>query len=182
MTTAPRLLLLDEPFSNQDAEHREFLRGLVAFLRRDSGIACLMVLHEPADILSMGERVVLLREGRILQHGRPADLYHRPMDAAAARLLGPANLLTSTDMRKIAEVSSSWEGDWLLRPDGIRLTGEGEGTVGTVEEVRFLGGFEELRVRVSGVLLSVNVVRSGLLAGDLVHLRIDADACRPLPG
>lgn len=182
LTTAPRLLLLDEPFSNQDAEHREFLRGLVAFLRRDSGIACLMVLHEPADILSMGERVVLLREGRILQHGRPGDLYHRPMDAAAARLLGPANLLTSTDMRKIAEVSSSWEGDWLLRPDGIRLTGEGEGTVGTVEEVRFLGGFEELRVRVSGVLLSVNAVRSGLQAGDLVHLRIDADACRPLPG
>jgi iron(III) transport system ATP-binding protein len=181
LSCAPLLLLLDEPFSNQDAEQRDFLRGLLDFLRSDSGIASLTVLHEPADILSMGDRIVLMREGRIIQQGGPKDVYHRPVDAAAAQLSGPVNTLDERAFRLLSGASEKTDGKWMLRPDGLRLASPGEGVAGTVESVRFFGGHEELRVRVSGVRLLVNVLRSGLSTGDPVHLRMVPGAAWRLP-
>jgi iron(III) transport system ATP-binding protein len=172
LACAPRMLLLDEPFSNQDAEQREFLRGLLSFLRHDSGIACMTVLHEPADILSMGDRIVLLREGHILQQGAPMDLYRRPVDAYAAQMLGAANILKTGEVRLLVDGIGSEEGRWMLRPDAMGLAASGEGVTGIVESVRFLGGYEELKVRVSDFHLLVNAVRSGYGPGDTVYLRV----------
>ena len=171
LACAPRLLLLDEPFSNQDAENRDFLRNLLSFLRHDSGIACMTVLHEPADILSMGDRIVLLREGMILQQGAPSDLYRRPVDALAAQMLGAANILTKGEVGLLVDGIGREDGRWMLRPDAIALAEAGEGVAGIVESVRFLGGYEELRVRVSDLRLLVNSVRSGLVPGDAVRLK-----------
>lgn len=181
LTRAPRLLLLDEPFSNQDDEQRGVMRELLAFLRSDSGIACMTVLHEPADMLSLGDRIVLLRDGRILQQGSPSDLYHRPVDSFAARLLGPANMLDAETFGVISGVGLSEEGRWMLRPDGLRLSTTGEGPEGTVESVRFLGGYEQLMVHVCGHRLLVNAVRSGLAPGSAVHVSVEPGAAWRLP-
>jgi len=89
----PRLLLLDEPFSNLDemvkAEIREEIYGLL----RTLGIATISVVHDSRDALRCGDQIALLHRGRLLQVASPQDLYLRPASCYAARFLGPANLV-----------------------------------------------------------------------------------------
>ena len=89
----PEFLLLDEPLSNLDAasrlEVREAIRGLV----RATGVTVLCVLHDQKDAYAMADRLAVMRAGRIVQAGRPIDLYRRPADSWIATFLGAANLV-----------------------------------------------------------------------------------------
>jgi ABC-type sulfate/molybdate transport systems ATPase subunit len=88
LLTGPRLLLLDEPFSNLDMAHRERMRSMIKEVCTTMQITCLMILHEAADILSWAERVLVLQQGRIVQDSSPVDLYRHPVNEEAAGLLG----------------------------------------------------------------------------------------------
>ncbi len=88
--TGPRLLLLDEPFSALDAGSRAaLLPELIAHLRAE-GAAAVMVTHEPADAMTFGDRLAIVRDGRLVQVGPPDAVVAFPDDAATARLLGCA--------------------------------------------------------------------------------------------
>ena len=91
----PRLLLMDEPLTNLDAKLRETLRVELVELRRELKAAMVFVTHDQAEALSMADRIVVLSKGRILQTGRPREIYERPASPIVARQLGqPAiNLL-----------------------------------------------------------------------------------------
>ena len=91
----PRVFLMDEPLTNLDAKLREALRLELVCLRRELKTPMLFVTHDQVEALSMGDRVVVLSEGRILQTGTPEDIYRRPASPVVARQIGqPAiNLL-----------------------------------------------------------------------------------------
>jgi iron(III) transport system ATP-binding protein len=92
----PDVLLLDEPLSALDALLRVSLRTELLRLHRDLGYTAIHITHDQEEALEMGDRVVLMREGRIEQIGPPADVYARPVSPYAANFLGVRNKLIVT--------------------------------------------------------------------------------------
>ena len=91
--------LLDEPLSNLDAQLRQELRREIRSLQQRLGITMIYVTHDQTEAMSMADRVILMRAGRIEQNGAPAELYERPASLFAARFIGgsPMNLLELDD-------------------------------------------------------------------------------------
>ncbi|MBH04912.1 MAG: iron ABC transporter ATP-binding protein [Phycisphaeraceae bacterium] len=93
MAVAPRLLLLDEPFNNLDAETRQSTRNEVRVLLRRNRMSSLMVTHDQEEALSFADRIGVMRDGRVEQVGTPQELYEHPRTSFVAKFLGHTNLL-----------------------------------------------------------------------------------------
>ena len=92
----PRALLLDEPLSALDAATRSTMRDEIRRIQREQGIATLLITHDQDEALSLADRIVVLRDGALLQAAPPAALYDHPADAFVAQFVGRANLLDAT--------------------------------------------------------------------------------------
>ncbi len=91
----PRLLLLDEPLSSLDAQLRDRARGQLRRLQRERGVTTVVVTHDQAEALTLGDRVAVLDGGRLRQVAPPDEVYERPADTVVARFVGrpPMTLL-----------------------------------------------------------------------------------------
>ncbi|HEX5630309.1 MAG TPA: ABC transporter ATP-binding protein [Acidimicrobiia bacterium] len=120
------LWLLDEPTAHLDGVTRQVVEEVVAAGLRERGAAAIYATHDPGEALGIADRVVLLRAGRVVQQGSPAEVYERPVDEWAARLTGPASVLVRRDKRV------------MVRPEWVRI---GAGEPGIVASVRTRGPF-----------------------------------------
>jgi iron(III) transport system ATP-binding protein len=96
LATDPEVVLLDEPFAALDAGLRESLREDVAGILRAAGASALLVTHDQQEALSLADRVVVLRDGRVEQDGTPEEVYDHPTSRWAAEFLGAADVLPGT--------------------------------------------------------------------------------------
>jgi iron(III) transport system ATP-binding protein len=127
----PRLMLLDEPFSALDTGLRVSTRKAVAKLLGDAGITTILVTHDQSEALSFADQVAVMRAGRLVQAGRPIDLYTRPADEATASFLGesivlPANVTdgwADCALGRVAVNDSGRSGvaNIMLRPEQLQL-------------------------------------------------------------
>jgi iron(III) transport system ATP-binding protein len=92
----PKLLLLDEPLSNLDARLREEMRAEIRELTRALGVTSIHVTHDQVEGMALADRMAVMRAGRILEVGRPEQLYRRPGTRVAAEFLGRTNWLEAT--------------------------------------------------------------------------------------
>jgi ABC-type Fe3+/spermidine/putrescine transport system ATPase subunit len=155
----PRVLLLDEPLSNLDPALRERTRGEIRELIRRVGITTVLVTHEQEEAFDLGDRVAVLRNGRLEQVGSPEDLYASPAATFVAEFVGRSSRIGVTVLgRSDRGVRVSIEGvEWditdagsdlpagpalmIVRPEALRLLSPGPGAiVGRVTERRFTGG------------------------------------------
>jgi iron(III) transport system ATP-binding protein len=90
----PRLLLLDEPLSNLDAQLRDEMRGELKRLQHKIGITTVYVTHDQSEALALSDRIAVIDRGRISQIGSPEDIYFRPVNPFVARFVGATNLLS----------------------------------------------------------------------------------------
>jgi iron(III) transport system ATP-binding protein len=90
----PRLVLMDEPFSNLDVELRERLGSDIRRLLKDQGIAALFVTHDQHEAFLIGDRIGVMREGRLLQWDSAFALYHQPGDRFVADFIGQGRLIS----------------------------------------------------------------------------------------
>ncbi|MGI8949023.1 MAG: ABC transporter ATP-binding protein [Ornithinimicrobium sp.] len=118
----PPLILLDEPFSALDAALRTELRADVRRALSADGATVLLVTHDQGEALSMADRVAVMREGAIRQHGTPAEVYRRPADPWVATFVGEAMLLPVTGPAGILRRDSTL-GALGLRPAAAHLDG-----------------------------------------------------------
>jgi iron(III) transport system ATP-binding protein len=143
----PAVLLLDEAFASLDARLREKVRDDTLHVLQEAGIATLLVTHDSEEAMFMGDRIALMREGRILQVGVPEALYLAPADRYVAGFLGEVNSLPARIAAGQAETAlgalpapgfaEGAEVDVLVRPEGLKLGAEGP--VVEVEAFRLLG-------------------------------------------
>ena len=143
----PAVLLLDEAFASLDARLREQVRDDTLHVLQEAGIATLLVTHDSEEAMFMGDRIALMREGRILQVGTPEALYLAPSDRYVAGFLGEVNRLPArisagqaeTALGSLAAPSfpDGAEVEVLIRPEGLRLGQEGQ--MVEVEAFRLLG-------------------------------------------
>ena len=127
----PRVMLLDEPFSGLDARLRNQIRDDTLHVLKESGAATLMVTHDPEEAMFMADRVALMRDGRLVQQGRPTDLYVAPVDAFVAGFFGDINHMegvirdgrVTTPFGEVAapEFGEGTAVQVLIRPEALRL-------------------------------------------------------------
>src|SRR5690606_28246254 len=126
----PRLVLLDEPFSNLDALLRQTTRQEIRSVLKAAGMTALLVTHDQEEALSFADRVAVMRGGRIEQVGTPEEVYYQPRTLFVAQFLGRTNLLLSqaagrqaqTPLGKLA-INREADGNVLLslRPEHVAL-------------------------------------------------------------
>ncbi|HEX7039750.1 MAG TPA: ABC transporter ATP-binding protein [Trueperaceae bacterium] len=126
----PHILLLDEPFSNLDASLRGSTRDEVRAILVRSGITAVMVTHDQEEALSFGDRVAVMRDGKVQQVGTPEEVYFHPSTAFVASFLGRTNLLRGLAEGRTARtpigpvpLAGAAEGRVIisLRPDHLEL-------------------------------------------------------------
>lgn len=96
IASAPRTLLLDEPFAALDPPRRAAMRRMTRALQRDRGITVLHVTHDVNEAALLADTLAVLDAGRILQHGAATDLFAHPATGRVAELLGAENVLAAT--------------------------------------------------------------------------------------
>ncbi|HVE74819.1 MAG TPA: ABC transporter ATP-binding protein [Mycobacteriales bacterium] len=96
LAPAPSVVLLDEPFGGLDAALRLAIRSQVRTMLTATGATALMVTHDQEEALSVADRVAVMRQGRVVQEGTPAEVYGRPVDLGVATFVGEANVVAGT--------------------------------------------------------------------------------------
>jgi sulfate transport system ATP-binding protein len=156
----PEVLLMDEPFGALDAKIREELRRTIRQIQRELQITTILVTHDQEEAFALADRIGVMNQGRLLECGRPDDLYTRPATRFVSTFLGAANLLlgyrTSRGVRFDARgAERPQEVVAVLRPEEVELAAD-ESQVrsnfvgyGVVEEMLFGGAVERLRVRMA---------------------------------
>ncbi|WP_344814797.1 ABC transporter ATP-binding protein, partial [Microlunatus aurantiacus] len=99
----PQVVLLDEPFSSLDAGLRTATRSAVAAALAERDATSILVTHDQAEALSFADQVAVLRDGRLVQIGAPADVYTAPADPDLARFLGEAVVLPAEATGTVAQ-------------------------------------------------------------------------------
>ena len=173
----PQVLLLDEPLSALDAKIRVELRNEIRAIQRKLGITTVYVTHDQEEALSLSDRVVVMKDGRIEQIGAPFKIYNFPQTPFVASFVGTLNLL-SAQVTNPAEGLLTIEGQTIrtasplashmarrtvslaLRPEILSMQPHGEGDnhlQGKVENVAFLGSIVRIQVRLGKSLLSFDM-------------------------
>ena len=159
----PRLLLLDESLSALDYKLRKQMQNELKALQRKLGITFVFVTHDQEEALTMSDRIVVMRDGRIEQEGTPREIYEEPKNLFVASFIGEINIFSATVIERLDErrVRASVEGrecnidvnfavekgqnlNVLLRPEDLRVEeindgSEAEGLVGYVRERNYKG-------------------------------------------
>ena len=165
----PEVLLLDEPFGALDAKIREELRRTIRQVQRELGITTVLVTHDQEEAFALADRIGVMNLGRLLEIGKPQELYARPATRFVATFLGAANLILARQTRdgirfgKTA-VNASAAGPLqgarehevvaVVRPEEVEIApiredlASGYLTRGAVEEIVFTGALERMRIRI----------------------------------
>lgn len=142
LAPAPRLLLLDEPFSNLDAGTREYLATELRGVLKATGTTALLVTHDQAEAFAMSDSVGLMAGGRIRQWGRAEVLYAAPADRDVADFIGRGSVLPA------ATLNLAGTGDVLIRPEQIAIEPDGP-IAALVLSSRFVGPGHVCRLRLA---------------------------------
>jgi spermidine/putrescine transport system ATP-binding protein len=185
LVNRPRVLLLDEPLGALDLKLRKEMQLELKHLQSDLGITFVYVTHDQEEALTMSDRIVLMRSGRIAQIGTPRDLYDRPASRYVADFIGDTNLLPGTVAESAGTVATLRVGDlalrgltdaplpvgqtaWLtVRPEAIRLVVGGGTPAGhnavaaTVADAVYAGSALRVHVTLAGGQRLVANVPSG---------------------
>jgi iron(III) transport system ATP-binding protein len=160
LAPAPRVVLLDEPWSNVDPQLRAELRTEICAVLRPLRVTTILVTHDREDAFSVADRIALMRDGAIVQVGTPEELYFTPVDRWAAEFLGAGNVLTGDAQEGVAHTplglvptnGAAGTVDLLVRPELVALAPHPEGE-GEVVGREFRGHDVFYRVRVNGLEL-----------------------------
>jgi iron(III) transport system ATP-binding protein len=157
----PGVLLMDEPFSNLDRRMRDAIRDETVAILRETGATTIVVTHDPEEAMRIADRIVLMRQGRIVQEGPAETLYREPVDIFAARFFCDFNevegvcrngrVSTPVGAFPAPHVPEGEAAVVCIRPQGVRLTPPGFCLPGRVETRRFLGEVDLVHVAVQGL-------------------------------
>ena len=195
----PDILLLDEPLSALDAKIRQELRGELASLLRQFKITAVYVTHDQEEAMALGDQVVVMDQGRIMQAGSPFEIYNAPSNDFVAKFIGIANLYdahvapgangsldVNLEFATIPISTEHFRRRWphlgtgpvqmLCRPQHVTIVDESQSHASVrVRECLFLGD----RIRVTGETANSKTLRfeahndSAVKPGDVVPVRLD---------
>lgn len=170
----PPFLLLDEPLGALDRNLREQMQIEMKSLHKEFGITTVCVTHDQEEALTLSDRIVVMRAGRIEQIGTPEALYDRPSSCFVAKFLGEANILEDGMLPTRADKAPQTGTHAMIRPERIGIlpktaeraqTDQRQYVTGAVHDMIFAGPLRKYHVRVGNTVL---VVREHVAAGQPV--------------
>jgi len=205
----PQVLLFDEPLSNLDARLRLEMRSELRRIQRQIGLSSIYVTHDQAEALAVSDWIVVMKDGRIIERGRPLDIYRYPKRVFTAQFLGTTNLIAGT-VESVDEVAGRLKvvtalgpiigadptrkitaGDKVrvsIRPEDLYETTGGDASQrvnvfeGTLTFAIFAGAAVEAEVRCGDMSFACLLDReANLTPGRPATLRARAHACLVLP-
>ena len=187
----PRLIMLDEPFSNLDPALREGVRREVRRVLRAAKATAIIVTHDQEEALSLTDEVAVMMDGRILQQAPPAELYRRPVSRRVAEFIGDINVIDGRaigravvcDLGTISVLDDLYgPADVLIRPEALQLTEDPGGQAVQVSR-SFFGHDQMINIRFdSGLRLSSRVGPTFTFRRD-TRVRVQlSGTCWPFPG
>jgi len=184
LAPCPSVILLDEPFSNLDAELRDSLREETKAILQASGSTVVLVTHDQEEALSLSDRVGVMNEGKLEQVGTPYDIYHQPETRFVANFVGNADFFPALIQDGLvvsgigtfpadAHYNGTKNVDLMVRPDDVHLIPSEDGE-GTIVAVKFLGGDAIYQVKLpEHIILHSQRVSANLLSiGTKVDVKI----------
>ena len=162
LITKPKVLLLDEPLSNLDAKLRVKMREEIREIQKKYEITMVFVTHDQEEAMVLGDQIAIIDEGRLVQIGKPEDVYLHPQNAFARDFLGISNQFTSTNGEKIC-----------CRPEELEFSSEGI-VKGIVRQEEFLGFYRQYYIETEN---HENIIvrterETKVEAGNMVSLRL----------
>lgn len=190
----PAVMLMDEPFSGLDVQLRERMQEETLQLLRETRATCLIVTHAPSEAVRLGDRIAVMRAGRLVQVGKAEELYRNPADLFVARLFSEINEIPLTVQGGAIRtpigtfvVPDLGDGDTAIlciRRRAIRLQGAGQGLPGRLLHVKFLGDLAVLEIAAEGFDRTLlTLVREGEepARGSEVGLSVDPESVLVFP-
>lgn len=187
LAVKPGVLLLDEPLTALDAALRDELRGEIDSLLRSLKITTIYVTHDQAEAMVLGDRVIVMEKGGVVQSGAPREIYFKPANAFVASFIGSMNCIDG-EIRDGAFVCAAGRlrlprpdaqpAVVRFRPECARIGPPGEGLQLEVERVHFLGATQRVYLRHSDsplALVADSGNRLSLTPGAHVGLTVDPD-------
>ena len=187
----PAVVLMDEPFSGLDVQLRDAMQEEVRALLKETRATTMIVTHHPEEAMRLGDRIAVMRRGRIVQAGTAEELYRAPADVFVGRLFSEINEIVlpvakgvvSTPFGDVpaAGIADGSKAILCIRRRAIRLAVAGEGLIGRVLAAKFQGDLAVLEIGIQrldkplrmlvrqanqpqiGAEVSVTVDRDGLL-------------------
>jgi ABC-type sugar transport system ATPase subunit len=153
LITSPKLLLLDEPFSNLDMIHKNILKSIIYDLGEELEISCMLISHDAHDILSWADEVLIMKDGEIIQRGTPRQVYNEPVDEYTAALFGKYNHINGK----------------FIRPEQLKIVEKGT-LKGKVDKVLFFGSHYELEIKLPAQTVTIRTQENQSKKGDTVYL------------
>ena len=172
----PKLLVLDEPFSNLDPINKNTLKVVLEDITERLQITCLLASHDPYDTLSWADEIIVMKEGRTIQTGTPEQIYHYPLNQYVAGMFGKYNLLT--------QEQAAWFGieangkEVLIRPENF-IINEKEGKKGIIQKITFQGSFYEVEMLLADLRIVIHLMKNEWEAGKDVFVKA-VEKCTPL--
>jgi iron(III) transport system ATP-binding protein len=205
LAPAPRVLLMDEPFSGLDDRLRDGIREETLAVLAAESTAVLIVTHDPAEAMRVADRIVLMRSGRVVQEGAPYNIYNAPADLEAALFFTELNIIPGEVRQGQIEtafgpflqpgLAEGTRVEVAIRPQHLKLDFDRKGgplptredgvpARGQVERARFVGreSLIELRMDHDGSLLSATV--PGVFMppkGTVLWMSLRRDRCLVFP-
>ncbi len=156
----PSVLLMDEPFSGLDRRRRDEVREETLTVLREARVTCVIVTHDPEEALRMGDRIALMRAGKLVQVDTPEGIYRRPLDLRVARFFCELNevsakVVAGTAATAVGRFAAPGLPDGAaivgIRPQALRIRPAGTGVPGRIQHRQFLGHVDLLEVAVEGL-------------------------------
>ena len=190
LISEPRLLLLDEPLNNLDANLREEMRFEIKALQQTLGITVVYVTHDQEIALGIADRLAVMdATGHVRQIGTPETIYEQPVDDFVFRFMGVANFLPVVrdgEYWRAGAAHAPWQGDppaggaqtWTagFRPGDVVLSRDGDGLPGIVRRASFLGATFDYLIELAGTPIRAALSSHEALASGLVFR--EGESCR----
>ncbi|HET8564808.1 MAG TPA: ABC transporter ATP-binding protein [Candidatus Binatia bacterium] len=200
IVTRPKVLLMDEPLSNLDARLRDQMRFELKKITKTVGVTTLYVTHDQAEALSLGDRVCVMHEGKILQVGPAQEVYARPANLFVAEFVGEMNFIkgkvvgpreTDSILGRLhcsvpPNCQSGSHVTLAIRPEHLTLSRDALATNpavrGKVISINYVGDATLFEVEVGGVALRVKQPGApGLAVGDFATIALPPDGWQIYP-
>jgi ABC-type Fe3+/spermidine/putrescine transport system ATPase subunit len=147
----PAVLLLDEPFNQVDTSFREGLQQDIRQIVKDTGLTAIIVSHDPAEVLSMADDLLVLKDGEILESGDPRSIYQSPKFMYTAKLLTNCNVLTSDEARILGLKTKAEH--VVVYPEWIQTEKNWTHHPWLIKQILFKGNCEDLLLEYKGLTI-----------------------------
>lgn len=176
---APRLFLLDEPYSNLDMIHKSILKNVISDISERLGITCMLISHDPMDILPWADQILVMKDGEIVQQGTPREIYNQPVSEYVAGLFGKYNLIAPAKagiLEGLPGITRNGK-HIFIRPEDFKVVRTKKDAIpGKVKELSFYGSFLEAEVALGNETVTIKTANAGLKKGATVQVAVDPEA------